>query len=735
MEESISIKGVASYHPTEPAFLDISKQNIIIFGLNGSGKSTISNFLNNSASFEECSLVLEGNFTPFVYNQTFIDENFVKNSMQEGVFTLSKDNADLEARIFEKSNLRDKLASIYKDINLKISEAKQLKTQAVNSTIEEVFEQKRIIEKTSLEPFLKSFKTPKSKFYGKVKAQQLCSNDSIAHLDNEYQSLKQFDNTSPIPVKLPNLPTLTNEEKTLLYEPIVGSSNSQLTSFINELNNQNWVKIGKDNYLNENQKKCPFCQQETIDDKFRTELIALFDKTYDSNVKKIESISLSYENSFNQYIKSIKMAFTSCSIYDSSKNDIEPFVNILEHSYRDNLKLIKSKIERPSLPIELVDLSNSTTPLIDLAENINQLVQVIINKSNKFKEIENDIRSRMWGSVKNNTKELFSLEKRLINKQDINIKKLTIQLNRVIKVGKKVAARISSLRSKTSNIDDTIEKINMNLRSLGLTGFQIVASKEHKNYFILSRNENNPEDQKVFKSLSEGEKTLITFLYFIERCNGSMSKNSDIIDKEKIIVIDDPISSLSQNYIYDIASIIQTRIIKGNRFKKVIILTHSLFFYQELLKLAPHGRDDNGNDKFDKKYQLYRLSKNEYSSIQPMDKGELKNDYQSLWQILKDSIEGNVNPIVLPNVMRNILEYYFGFVHKKERLADILNSLAEKEPDQGFKAFYRYINRSSHSDPTNMGLMVEVDPQAYLERFKAIFEKSDDDEHYNCMME
>lgn len=118
-----------------------------------------------------------------------------------------------------------------------------------------------------------------------------------------------------------------------------------------------------------------------------------------------------------------------------------------------------------------------------------------------------------------------------------------------------------------------------------------------------------------------------------------------------------------------------------------------------------------------------------------MAKGELKNDYQSLWQIVKDVVDGKADPVVLPNVMRNIIEYYFGFVHRKDKLADILNDLAGREPDQGHKAFYRYINRGSHSDPTNIGLMVNVDPKAYLDRFKLVFSESQDEEHFNCMME
>lgn len=97
--------------------------------------------------------------------------------------------------------------------------------------------------------------------------------------------------------------------------------------------------------------------------------------------------------------------------------------------------------------------------------------------------------------------------------------------------------------------------------------------------------------------------------------------------------------------------------------------------------------------------------------------------------------DSKADPVVLPNVMRNILEYYFGFVHRKDQLFEILNKFAESEPDQGHKSFYRYINRESHSDPTNIGIMVNVDPDVYLERFKNIFKATKDEDHFNCMME
>ncbi len=162
MNETISLKGVTSYHPSKPEVIDISKQNTLIFGLNGTGKSTISNLFYSRTEFPSCNFNIEGNFIPIVYNQTFVNENFVNSSMQEGVFTLSKDNADLETEIIEKSKEREKLLGDYNKIKAKISDAEKAQTKATESATEEIFKRKYIIEKTSLNPFLKGFKTPKS---------------------------------------------------------------------------------------------------------------------------------------------------------------------------------------------------------------------------------------------------------------------------------------------------------------------------------------------------------------------------------------------------------------------------------------------------------------------------------------------------------------------------------------------------------------------------------------------
>lgn len=85
--------------------------------------------------------------------------------------------------------------------------------------------------------------------------------------------------------------------------------------------------------------------------------------------------------------------------------------------------------------------------------------------------------------------------------------------------------------------------------------------------------------------------------------------------RDKLIVIDDPISSLSQNYVFDIASMIHHDIIEKGISSKIIILTHNLYFFHELIKLA-----SKKGINFKRDYFLGRINKNEFSTISAIDK-------------------------------------------------------------------------------------------------------------------
>jgi wobble nucleotide-excising tRNase len=238
--------------------------------------------------------------------------------------------------------------------------------------------------------------------------------------------------------------------------------------------------------------------------------------------------------------------------------------------------------------------------------------------------------------------------------------------------------------------------------------------------------------------LSEGEKTIISFLYFVELCKGTTDRTKEIVN-DRIIVIDDPISSLSHNIVFEVAQIIRTEFLEANKqtkYNQLFLLTHNLYLYYEVRgNIDRIERKIIENTKNDIKpilkiYNTYRIKKDleDSSIVLKTDRKEVLTDYDVHWSIVKDCKNGTGYKALLPNAMRNILEYYFCFVKNEDDLNDALNSITEKK-------FVRFIQRNSHSDKENFTFNVEeIDVDRFLDCFEDIFKKTNQHNHYKIKM-
>ncbi len=90
MITSITMRKIASYDDDGVQIDNLRKINFI-YGANGSGKTTISNFIANQADskYQSCKVIWEHDLPLkiLVYNKKFREENFGKGTI-EGIFTL-----------------------------------------------------------------------------------------------------------------------------------------------------------------------------------------------------------------------------------------------------------------------------------------------------------------------------------------------------------------------------------------------------------------------------------------------------------------------------------------------------------------------------------------------------------------------------------------------------------------------------------------------------------------------
>lgn len=126
MINKIVLNGVATFR--EKAVLETDKQVNLLYGLNGVGKSTFSEFLYDPTAprFDNCSVEgLDENDTVLVYTQKFVQEYFYETQDIHGIFTLSKGNTEAKKAIDKANAEIKKLTEEKKHIEEKAARDKQ----------------------------------------------------------------------------------------------------------------------------------------------------------------------------------------------------------------------------------------------------------------------------------------------------------------------------------------------------------------------------------------------------------------------------------------------------------------------------------------------------------------------------------------------------------------------------------------------------------------------------------
>jgi wobble nucleotide-excising tRNase len=725
MIESISIRGVASFQSPNPVSLSTNKKIVLFYGQNGTGKSTVARYLQDKThnKYSNCSYVLANSedYEILVYNTDFVEKSFSQDSL-EGVFTLGEANVTAEQAISvaELEIIELEKQRTQKQESKRLQEEK--KTSQLKAMNDSAFDVKKEHDKRALDHCLVGFKGSAAAFYDELLRIPLIKNPDY-NFDDLAAESNELSNKMAVPkFMLPNvvLNLELSEKNSILKEVIVGTSESYLAELVHKLKNSNWIDNGRF-YVNDAEGKCPFCQQ-TIDNTLIENIDSLFDISYQDRKRKLQTLKGEYK----QAIDNLNEALSANHYKALSSQSLDLLKEKLSGVLQANLTKLSQKVSDPSIKVTLESTSELVQSINDIISEENGCRLTFNAKLGNKKESLATIKKKFWSLVRIKLDASIKAHDNLIKTIQTDIQTVKDEektLTTAIEIQNGI---ISENRKKITNIETSVISINNQIKSIGLEGFEIKKRPDESNHYYLCRGV-TASGNGVYKSLSEGEKTLITYLYFLELCQGSVNSDSPTPKNKKIIVVDDPISSLSHNYIYEIGALTNKKLIKEELYSQIILLTHSLYFLHELIKYLP-GKTSS----FERKCSLFRVLKSTNSNIVSMGRDDIKNDYQSHWQIIKDARDGSTSNIVLPNVMRNILEYYFSFVHKTDALKSALEEL--EEIDAEFSPFFRFINRESHSDSININDLGEIDADRFIAKFKDVFVKTGFEEHFNKMI-
>ncbi|HGT5356937.1 TPA: AAA family ATPase [Escherichia coli] len=722
----LRIRGVRSYAPDREICFDLSSKVTLIYGQNGSGKSTVSGYFYDSQAdkYRHCAFESPHISHFQVFNQEYIDNKFARSDYQPGIFTLSEANQESQDKINSNNKERAKLSTRIDKLNEEIAEKEGMKETVIDHCTRDIFN-RTVNDRKILSDFLDGAKIKRS-FYERMVAIPLSDvRTTTEELADKWRMLNQSEGTLVAEIHIPQTTALTEDTQKLMQEPVMPASSTQFSALIQKIGNADWVRQGQ-HYINDD--ICPFCQQPFDVITFSRELTQMFDETYQTSLGMLSQAAERLAEDCDNLAEFERRVAIHTFVDDGSQ--ILSLVKAVNKCFQILLQQLLNKIKEPSLKIQP---ENIQEPLL-LLQNEVDAFNTRVRENNRLAENFTQEKQTLYADVMAHLRRICD---EFFTERDRQLGELQNEVNSRLREAESLAANKKQLDDETnaltrqlSDIQPTIDIINANLRLLGITGFEIICHDAEMKLYRLRRG-SEPEKAEVFKSLSEGEKTIVSFLYFIESCSGSLTPET-VNPENKLIVIDDPISSLSHNYIYEVAALIKRKIIKAGAARHVVILTHNMFFFQEILLNSGRLQD---NREAPVNWSLLRIVKSDYSSCEKLSMHEMLNEYQALWQTLKDVRDEKTQSVVLFNTMRNILEYYFSFSCKNEKLKDALESLASEHSDAGeYDSFYRAINRHSHSDGRNILSTGAIDKERYLKMFRRVFIQTDDDEHYLAMM-
>ncbi|MBQ2167713.1 MAG: AAA family ATPase [Prevotella sp.] len=754
----ISIKSVASYDATG-VDIDTNKKINYFFGYNGSGKSTIARYLHNitlpsfeqSPDFSYCSQV---GFNPatetvLVYNEEFKRDNFITKDEQRGIFSLNKINSEIDGLIKQSNSLvsdyqKNLLGSKSREATLRANQERKLRE------LEEYVFSKRTqfssCRNASI-PYSGSKKSFQTHIRSFLKHSELVK--SLPELLQEYNRI--YGNgihNIPYDVNLSAFDTLIEQEapiSALLAEVIIGNKDVDIAALIDSLKMSSWVEQGLP-YLEQSGEICPFCQQPFEN---KTDLQHKFEQFFDKTYKeKIESIRVK-ANTYVAGIESFLGVLSEVVKVYNPDNKVSSLIGDLQSFKGVFSQVITDKFNKPNEIKTILSLSVFRGRIVEIKGLISTNNSDFSNISTLQEQWLKDVQIYIAGDCRKTIEKYDKWKEK--SDQVLNQNSFiqsTLQEHITYQLGK-----IDEYRKHTVNTVDAVNNIKRLLTNVGFDSFEIeektIPGSTSPTYYL---KRNGSTAANVYQSLSEGEKTFISFLYFHQLCLGT--DDLDHSSKKKIVVIDDPVSSLDSKTLFVITTLIHQlarykyvegapnadkQVFLNSNIEQIFILSHNFYFYKEV-SFSRRPINTNRNH--------FIIEKN-HSVTQISCKGEnmtLKNDYSMMWDNLKAAKASLGNDksqnVMLANTMRRIIDTYLDFVGMQKSGTSItwsaLDSYTEGSPEYIVgSAFISIINDESHGisalDDMYYDSIVKQEPSIIFAAFKSLF-KDIGASHYEYMM-
>ncbi|MCT4561306.1 MAG: AAA family ATPase, partial [Crocinitomicaceae bacterium] len=388
----------------------------------------------------------------------------------------------------------------------------------------------------------------------------------------------------------------------------------------------------------------------------------------------------------DQYIKQKKRVDRSLTVYQNKLVEVRQKLIDKEHKYVYQSVSEIQEFDCVTLGKELADLNDIIKSNNDFSSNFQNLIE-----TERLKYINHLVAK-------------FLKDNKYVAKQ----KKHDHAITEIEKLDEKISQHlkeIERLNALKNSGEEGCQQFNYFIQSfLGKEDIEIKFNDAKKKFNLY-------RGKEIAKHLSEGEKMAISFSHFMVSLKAIETKGELV---NTIIYIDDPISSLDGNHVFQINAMLKDFLFEkvpdpnngsqqmwNQKCMQLFISTHNYEFFN-LLKEMPVTSGYKFSRKPSSKESRYFISR-KLNSSEIVDLPKVYNDFKSEYhylfqQIYEFSEEApSEKVIIMPNVLRRFLEIYTLAKYPStdevdDRATEIWNSEISKRICKPFHFFSHFNN-------------------------------------------
>lgn len=641
----------------------------LIFGWNYSGKTTLSRLFAQleakkpnpdlsgcEFSFETDELPItdknfeQSNLIVRVFNSDFIRDNlhFEGNSFKP-ILLLGKESEEaqnqidyISGRIKKSEGTRKKLDSQFNTITQTVSNAK---TDAA----------KNLRQLLKIDPYTATQLGNDMPVVGVLDSQLLDEKD----LSESIELALTPDNKKPSTVDRvdisPSIENIHQEAVTILAA--IPTFTNMLKHLEDHPEIERWVESGL--HIHQQEGTCEFCGNTVTEDRLAT-FRAHFSKDLKEHKQKVENLL--------QRVKSAEIKLTlpkeaefNPQFRDSYKVAAAPLPKAIE-AFNLAVKTLADDVQRKvDAPRKLLEPAPLAEGLASVIVDAIKAINTVIDENNKLADNFTTAKAEAIKRVRYHYVQQFidSQENAGYERKKARIVK---RRDRLHTYATRLQGEVEKLQALISQAQLGREKINERLVSmLGSEAIQILVIKDpttNQEQFRLFR-----KNGKVAKNLSDGERTAIAFSYFLTK----LQELKPEAFKQTVVYIDDPISSLDANHIFQITAAIRSLFFKQENenspwlttCKQIFISTHNFEFFNLLREIKPEASKQGA-----RLFLIKRISEKESTFCDmPTSLARYQSEYHFLFEVIyrfhqaPDKTDHTVL-MLLPNAIRRFIELY-----------------------------------------------------------------------------